>query len=362
MPIWKITEEGPIEVDQTELEQENLLEEHLEDWIEANHALLGEQLLIIGRQVLIPDVNDRIDLLGLDPQGNAVIIELKRGKLTDPVDMQALRYASYVSKWSFEDFERQARVYSGRVGDSEYNFNDEYEGFCAEAGVDDVPDINTDQRIVIVGSEVRAKLGSVALWLLEHNVDIKVVEIEMYREGETLFIQPQVIIPLPVSRFSETGRAKTTEGTRPWKDSGRSWHLDKRCSPTTREMMLNLNDLILKNFAVEGPRWRQKFYVAYRVGNRNWLTVRTHASLLRLRILVEASRFDETELADRLEVKVYDQEESLSKRLGWPSSVLIENRSEDADRVNLRIKKNFDLDSDHFLGFLKEAYETYSNL
>lgn len=362
MPIWKITDEGPIQVDQTELKQECLLEEHLEDWIEANHALLEEQLLIVGRQVLIPDVNDRIDLLALDIQGNAVIIELKRGKLTDPVDMQALRYASYVSKWTFEDFERQARIYAGRVGDAEYNFNEEYERFCAEAGMDEVPDINTDQRLIIVGSEVRAKLGSVALWLLEHNIDIKVVEIEMYREGELLFIQPQVIIPLPVNRFSETGRTKATEGARPWKDNGRSWHLDKRCSPATREMMLALNDLIHENFTVEGPRWGQKFYVAYRVRNHNWLAVGTHATLLSIDVLVQTGAFDQFQLAERLGIKAFDPNKSLADKLGWPSSVHIESRSESTDRVILRIKEDFDLDSGCLLDFLKEAYEVYSNL
>jgi hypothetical protein len=274
--------------------------------------------------------------------------------------MQALRYASYVSRWRFEDFERQARIYSGKVGDADYNFNDVYESFCAEAGTDEVPDINSDQRIIIVGSEVRAKLGSVALWLLEHNVDIKVIEIETYREGETLFLQPQMIIPLPVSQFRDTGRGGGTEGARPWKDDGRSWHLDKRCNPATRELMLALNDLIQESFTVDGPRWGQKFYVAYRVGNRNWLIVETQASLLRLKFLVDAGAFDEAELAQRLGVKVFDKEESLAEKLGWPSSVFVESRSEETDRVVLRIKEDFDLESECFLDFLKGAYEAYS--
>lgn len=360
MPIWKITDRGPVQVPETDLRQEHLLEEHLEAWLEANHALLGEQLLIVGRQVPIPDLNDRIDLLALDPQGNAVIIELKRGILSDPVDMQALRYASYVSRWTFEEFERQARTYSGKVGDAEFNFNDQYESFCVAAGADEVPDINSDQRMIIVGSEVRAKLGSVALWLLEHNIDIKVVEIEAYREGETLFLQPQVIIPLPVSKFTETGRTRATEGARPWKNDGRKWHLEKRCGPATREMMLALDELIRDRFTVGGPRWGQKLYVAYRVGNRNWLTVKTQASLLRLRFLVDAGAFDEAELAERLGVKVFNREETLAEKLGWPSSIFVESRSEDTDRVVLRIKEDFDLQSEEFLIFLREAYEAYA--
>jgi hypothetical protein len=208
MPIWKITTDGPVKVSQTKLKQEKLLEEKLEDWVIADSSLLGEPLLIIGRQVLIPDVRDRLDILALDPQGNAVVIELKRGKLKDPVDMQALRYASYISKWRFEEFENQARAYLQKVKDPDFNFNEWYEQFCNDAGIDEVPDLNSDQRLIVVGSEVKDKLGSVALWLRDHNVDIKVVEVEIYREGETLLVQPHVIVPLPVSRFAETSVAR----------------------------------------------------------------------------------------------------------------------------------------------------------
>jgi hypothetical protein len=273
--------------------------------------------------------------------------------------MQALRYASYVSRWRFEDFERQARAFAGKVGDADYNFNEVYESFCAEAGTDEVPDINTDQRVIIVGSEVRAKLGSVALWLADHNIDIKVIEIETYREGETLFLQPRIIIPLPVSQFSDMGAGSGTDRVRPWRDDGRSWHLEQRCSPATREMMLALNDIIRDRFGVDGPRWGQKLDVAYRVGNRNWLTVGTRATLLTMRVHVEAGRFSEEELAQRLGVRVFDREESLSQKIGWPSSVFIESRSEEADRVVLRIKEDFDLEGEGFLGFLMEAYQAY---
>ena len=130
MGLWKITDKGPSKVPETKFKQEKLLEEHLEDWIVSDSSILGEPLMVIGRQVLIPDTKDRLDLLALDPQGNTVIIELKRGKLKDPVDMQALRYASYISKWRFEDFENLARNYMGKLGDPEFNFNALYESFC----------------------------------------------------------------------------------------------------------------------------------------------------------------------------------------------------------------------------------------
>src|SRR5918997_4392856 len=123
MTLWKIKHNRPQKINETNLPREKLLEENLENWIALDPSLLGEPLLIIGRQVLIPDTKDRLDLLALDPQGVAAVIELKRGHLKDPVDVQALRYASYVSKWRFEEFENLARNYFGKAGDPDFNFN-----------------------------------------------------------------------------------------------------------------------------------------------------------------------------------------------------------------------------------------------
>ncbi|MCK4232497.1 hypothetical protein KAX21_06060 [candidate division WOR-3 bacterium] len=355
--MWKIGADGrPIKVKETKLPKEKLLEENLEDWIARDSSLLGEPLLIVGRQVIIPDVRDRLDLLALDPDGRAVIIELKRGKLKDPVDMQALRYASYISKWGFDEFESHARTFFNKEADPEFNFNELYENFCSEAGADETPEVNTDQRMIVVGSEVKEKLGSVALWLREHHIDIKVIEVDAYREGESLFLQPRVIIPVEVSRFTETGRPVKGDVSRPWLTDGRTWHLEKRCSPKTKEMLLQLDSIIQENLNVDGPRWNQGGYVAYRIGNRNWLYINTHASVLSLDILVKIDAFKQSELAKRLGVEEFDKEQS---HFDLPSSVYIEKRSERADRVTLRIKEEFDLESEAFLEFLKEAYEAF---
>ncbi len=359
MSIWKITSTGPIKVSETKLKQEKLREETLEDWIVSDPILLGEPLLIIGRQVLIPDIRDKIDILALDPQGNSVIIELKRGKLKDPVDMQALRYASYISKWGFTDFENQARNFFGKIGDPEFNFNDQFETFCKNLNVDIVPDLNNEQRIIIVGAEVKDKLGSVALWLHQHSIDIKVVEVEAYREGDTIFIQPQVIIPLPVRGFEKVGRSSISEGAHPWATDGKSWHLDKRCSMKTRAILTQLDEIISSNFEVDGPRWNQKFYVAYKVGNYNWLAVHTHSTTLVLDILVKTGAFKPEDIAQRLGIAEFDKAESMSQKLGLPSSVSVWNRNQNTDGVTIRLKEDFDLSSTDFLKFLEDAYKAF---
>ena len=359
MPIWKITPQGPQRISETKMSKEKLLEENLEDWVISDPSILGEPLLIIGRQVLIPDIKDRLDILALDPQGNSVVIELKRGKLSDPVDIQALRYASYISKWRFDDFENQGKNFLGKVSDSDFNFNEIYEEFCTGSGIDEIPDLNIDQRLIIVGSEVKDKIGSVALWLKDHNVNIKVIEIEVFKEGDSLFVEPHTIIPLPVSRFIDIGRATIGDISQPWLTDGKNWHLEKRCSPKTREMLLKLDDILRDNFELDGPSWNQKFYVAYRIGTFNWLVVETASTRLFLSFLVKSGIFNQSELAQKLAIQEFDKGDTLSEKIGLPSSVAVNNRNAATDNIIIRLKEEFDVQSEKFLAFLKEAYKAY---
>lgn len=360
MSLWEITDQGPTSIPTTELREESVLEEHLEDWIVEHPSLLGEPLLIIGRQVLIPDTRDRLDVLALDPSGNAVIIELKRGALTDPVDVQALRYASYIAKWTFDDFESQARNFRSEIGNADFNFNALYESFCEdEVGGEDIPTPNQDQRIIIVGAAVREKLGSVALWLRDHHIDITVIEVSAYKQDDRLLIQPSTIVPMQAQRFKDTGRI-SKDGT-PWAIDGKSWHLDKRCSPKTRRMFNALRELLEARFDLDGPRWNQKQYVTYRVNNSNWMQIATSSKALRLTFLIKPGSFDAAALAERLGVARFDPDESRSSKLELPSSVTVVSRNPNSDRLTLRVKDDFDLDAPAFAELLDEVHDKFKH-
>ena len=127
----------------------------------------------------------------------------------------------------------------------------------------------------------------------------------------------------------------------------------------TRQMLLTLDDIIRDRLDIDGPRWSQKFYVAYRIGSRNWLTIATSSGRLRLRFLVDAGAFSATDLAESLSVEEFDKEGSLAEKLGLPSSVLVQSLNEATDRVILRVKKDFNLMSDTFAEFLERAYEAF---
>jgi hypothetical protein len=74
---------------------------------------------------------------------------------------------------------------------------------------------------------------------------------------------------------------------------------------------------------------------------------------------VTPGAFESSVLAERLGVKQFEQAESLSEKLGLPSSVEVQSRSEATDRIVLRLKEDFDPSGDEFLSFLHDAYEAF---
>lgn len=335
------------------------MEVDLEDWIENDPSILGENLLIIGRQVQIPEVKDRIDLLALDANGSTVIIELKTGKIKDPVDIQSLRYASYISRWEFNELENQAASYFTEKGDKEFNFNEKFEEFCQSAGIDEAPDPNQEQRIIIVGSKLKEKLGSVALWLRSHRIDIKVIEVSCFTDEGRLFLQPQVIIPIPTAEKFEIGKHSLGK-ERPWLSNGEDWHLNKRCGKKMKEKLIQLNSLINENFeSVEGPVWSQKFYVSFKEGNRIWLATNTRKTALILNLMVKAGDINVEQVSKDLGIKVFDKKTSLSEKLQMESSVEIEPRGSEFDRLKIRIKEEFDVTSEQFLHFVTNCFKSF---
>ena len=68
-------------------------ESTLEEWLESNPGAILEEggLLVVGRQV-VTNLGGYIDLLGVDREGNAVVVELKRDRT--PRDVIADRVVS----------------------------------------------------------------------------------------------------------------------------------------------------------------------------------------------------------------------------------------------------------------------------
>ncbi len=105
--LWKIEQDNKLKV----VKNSKLnLEERLETWLENDISLVSDEILIVGRQVET-SYSGIIDLLGMDRNGDLVLIELKRDKTPREITAQIIDYASWVKDLSNETVSNIANKY-----------------------------------------------------------------------------------------------------------------------------------------------------------------------------------------------------------------------------------------------------------
>lgn len=194
---WLNVESNQLEEIPTTTFFENDLKEreHIEEWIRKKPELLNEDLLIIGHEYDKFEINERLDLLALDKEGNVVIIEVKRDSTGSTVDFQALKYASYCARLSPQDILEIYADYIKRFGLA-IEALDSLMGYLEIQREEELNTIlNTNQRIIIVGKEIDKRILSVCTWLYENNIDIKCISIKPYKFENKLIIDTNQIIP-----------------------------------------------------------------------------------------------------------------------------------------------------------------------
>ena len=117
----------------------------IQEWIDATPEILGEELLIMGKELLLPS-GRRLDLLAVDKQGALVVIELKRDDSGTDVEWQAIKYASYCSSFSQDDVYKHFAEYLGTDIDDAQVKIEEFINCEPE-------DLNQRQRIILVSKE-----------------------------------------------------------------------------------------------------------------------------------------------------------------------------------------------------------------
>jgi len=141
MKLWRVAEDGSLK----DVKPTLIIAEHrLEEWIAKDPAILGLELLIIGRQVTT-QFGGRIDLLGIDRQGDLSIIELKRDRTPRDVVAQVLDYASWVRRLTYKELDNIASSYLGK------NLTSAFSHFFSEA----IPEnVNVNHMMLIVASDL----------------------------------------------------------------------------------------------------------------------------------------------------------------------------------------------------------------
>lgn len=165
----------------------------IQEWIEKSPDILGEELLIIAKELPLPS-GKRLDLLGIDKKANLAIIELKRDESGGDVEWQAIKYASYCSNFLPDDiFSYYAQYLQSDTDDAQLKI----EEFIDE----ELDNLNQRQRIILVAKDFHPDVLSAVLWLRDYEIEIKCVRLRPYVDDDgDLFLTPDIIIPLPEAK------------------------------------------------------------------------------------------------------------------------------------------------------------------
>lgn len=169
----------------------------IQEWVAANPEILGEDLLIIGKEFSGFDRTDeRLDLLAVDADGDLIVIELKRDDTGADAHWQAIKYASYLQRASADDIIRMLAEYS------ETSEDDATSRLLQHLNADDLNALNNDQRIILASHRFAPEVTSASLWLNQEAPDddlISCVQLTPYQDGDDgpLYVQASTIIPVP---------------------------------------------------------------------------------------------------------------------------------------------------------------------
>ena len=198
--LFRINPESrePKRIEEVEFSQLGFQErQHIQEWVAANPGILGEDLLIIGKEFSGFDrTNERLDLLAVDADGKLVVIELKRDDTGADVHWQAIKYASYLHRASPDDIIHM-------LGDHEKVSESEAENrLLQHLSSENLDILNNDQRIILASHRFAPEVTSAVLWLNEKIPSkdlITCVQLTPYRDAKTdsLYIQTSTIIPVP---------------------------------------------------------------------------------------------------------------------------------------------------------------------
>ena len=164
------------------------LESYLESWLENSPGALveGEPILYIGRQTSANVEESTIfpDLLGLDSEGNLVIVELKKSKAPRDVVAQLLEYAAWAKDLSDEQIHEIAEAYF-QTAKKETTFQDAF----SEMFDTEMPALNRRLCLFVVAEEIPGAVSRVCRFLrTSHSMDINCLTVSTFQteSGEML--------------------------------------------------------------------------------------------------------------------------------------------------------------------------------
>lgn len=189
------------------------LEVQLQNLIEADPSVLGEALMIIGREVPTND-QKRIDLLGIDGDGDLHVLELKRDRTPRDVVAQTIDYGSWVQQLSNDDVrEIFANYRPGQQFD---------EAFSEYFNVQTPDELNSAHSLTVVASELDAPTERIIRYLNESfSVPINVLFFRHFTDADRTYVARTWLID--ERSTSQPAGHKQASKKEPW--NGSDWYV-----------------------------------------------------------------------------------------------------------------------------------------
>lgn len=185
--VWQINGDKLDPID-TSMSQEGRKEaEDLEKWIKTNPSILGEDVLLIGEQVRTR--SGPLDFLGVDKQGNLLVIELKRDMLPRDALVQAIDYASDIAFWDTDKISEEC------VKFTQMSLQDFFSKNFEDVDIEELS-FNENQRILLVGFSIEEALQRMLEWLSDNfdmGVNAIVLKYAKTKSGDELLSRTMII-------------------------------------------------------------------------------------------------------------------------------------------------------------------------
>ncbi len=223
MPLFRLEGDKLIIAEETDVE----LEQHLEIWIENSPwAVIQDELVLwIDRQASAQDEEGTIhpDLVGVDAEGNLVIIEFKRGKTPRSVVAQLLEYAAWANELLPEQIHEIADTYFEKRDEFRgKNFTEAFREVFDIPETDELPPLKRKLRLFVIGEEIHPRVASVCRFLrTSYKMDVSCIAVSKFQteSGEEIVsteikVGDEEIIT-PKTRQQRTSQTSRWAGDKP---------------------------------------------------------------------------------------------------------------------------------------------------
>ena len=206
--MWRIDGDTPKRLSSATLPSEATLEQYLEK----DPSLLGERLLVIGRQVKTSH-GKFIDLLAMDAEGNLHVLELKRDKTPRDVVAQVLDYGSWVSTLDRDSIIDLANEHRG-----DEEFEAAFEGVFGTSAPDE---LNAELQLTIVATDLDPASERIVTYLRTFGVPVNAVFFSYHEDDGRRYLARSWLAREEESEGGPTAYAKKKGKRAEW--NGRDW-------------------------------------------------------------------------------------------------------------------------------------------